>query len=145
MKLDPPPLLPHIIYKNELKKIKDLNVRINPWEHLEENKDNSLGLWIWWSWFVSFFLSFFFFFGRGFFFAVAVVQSCLTPCDPVDCSPPGSSVCGIFLARILEWVVISFYRGSSWPRDRTYNLLQWQVGSLPLSHQGNPSGFLDDA
>ena len=45
--------------------------------------------------------------------------SCLTLCDPVDCSPPGSSVHGIFQARILEWVAISFSRGSSWPRDRT--------------------------
>ena len=36
----------------------------------------------------------------------------------VDCSPPGSSVHGIFQARILEWVAISFSGGSSWPRDR---------------------------
>ena len=40
-------------------------------------------------------------------------------CDPMDCSLPGSSVHGIFLARILEWVVISFSRGTSQPRDRT--------------------------
>ena len=46
-------------------------------------------------------------------------QSCPTLCDPMDCSPPGSSVHGIFQARVLEWVAISFYRGSSWPRDRT--------------------------
>ena len=39
-----------------------------------------------------------------------VVQSCLTLCDPVDCSPPGSSVHGILQARILEWVAISFSR-----------------------------------
>ena len=39
--------------------------------------------------------------------------------DPVDCSPPGSSVHGILQARILEWVVISFSRGSSQPRDWT--------------------------
>ena len=39
--------------------------------------------------------------------------------QPVDCSPPGSSVHGILQARILEWVVISFSRGSSQPRDRT--------------------------
>ena len=38
-------------------------------------------------------------------------------CDPMDCSPPGSSVHGILQARILEWVVISFFRESSWPRD----------------------------
>ena len=44
---------------------------------------------------------------------VLVAQSCLTLCDPVDCSPPGSSVQGILQARILEWVAISFSRGSS--------------------------------
>ena len=42
-----------------------------------------------------------------------VTQSCPTLCDPVDCSPPGSSVHGIFQARVLEWVAISFSRGSS--------------------------------
>ena len=45
--------------------------------------------------------------------------SCLTLCDPMDCSPPGSSVHGISQARILEWVAISFSRGSSRPRNRT--------------------------
>ena len=39
--------------------------------------------------------------------------------DPMDCSPPGSSVRGISQARILKWVAISFSRGSSLPRDRT--------------------------
>ena len=48
-----------------------------------------------------------------------VTQSCPTLCDPVDYSPPGSSVHGILQARILEWVAISFSRGSSWPKDRT--------------------------
>ena len=48
-----------------------------------------------------------------------VVQSCLTLCNPVDCSLPGFSVHGILQARILEWVTISFSRGSSRPRDRT--------------------------
>ena len=48
-----------------------------------------------------------------------VAQSCLTVCDPVDCSLPGSSIHGIFQARVLEWVVISFSRGYSWPRDWT--------------------------
>ena len=46
-------------------------------------------------------------------------QSCPTLCDPMNCSPPGSSVHGIFLARILEWVAISSSRGSSQPRDWT--------------------------
>ena len=50
---------------------------------------------------------------------VLVTQSCLTLCDHLDCSPPGSSVHGIFKARILEWVAISFSRGSSRLRDRT--------------------------
>ena len=48
-----------------------------------------------------------------------VAQSCLTLCDPMDCSLPSSSVHGIVQARILEWVAISFSRGSSWPTDGT--------------------------
>ena len=48
-----------------------------------------------------------------------VTQSCPTLCDPVDCSPSGSSDHGILQATILEWVAISFSRGSSQPRDRT--------------------------
>ena len=39
--------------------------------------------------------------------------------DPMDCRPPGSSVHGIFQAGILKWVAISYFRGSSWPRDQT--------------------------
>ena len=49
-----------------------------------------------------------------------VTQSCLTLCDPMDYSPPGSSVHGILQARVPEWVAISFSRGSSWPRDQTW-------------------------
>ena len=48
-----------------------------------------------------------------------VAQSCPTLCDPMGSSLPGSSVHGIFQARVLEWAAISFSRGSSWPRDRT--------------------------
>ena len=44
-------------------------------------------------------------------------QSCLTLWHPMDCSLPGSSIHGIFQARVLEWVAISFSRGSSQPRD----------------------------
>ena len=51
--------------------------------------------------------------------SVKVAQSCLTLCDPMDCSLPGSSVHGIFQARILEWVAVPSSRGSSQPRDRT--------------------------
>ena len=49
-----------------------------------------------------------------------VTQSCPTLWDPMDCSPPGSPVYGIFQARILEWGAISFSGGSSRPRDRTW-------------------------
>ena len=53
--------------------------------------------------------------------------------DPMDCSPPGSSVHGIFQARVLEWVAISFSRGSSRPRDQT-----WVSRIVDhLRHQGN--------
>ena len=48
-----------------------------------------------------------------------VTQSCPTLCDLMDCSLPRSSVHVIFQARVLEWVAISFSRGSSQPRDRT--------------------------
>ena len=67
----------------------------------------------------------------------SVVQSCLTLFSPTDCSPPASSVHGTFQARILEWVAISFSRGSSQPRDQTHPL-HWQVDSLPLCHLGKP-------
>ena len=48
-----------------------------------------------------------------------VAQSCPTICDPMDCNLLGFSVHGILQARILEWIAISFSRGSSRPRDRT--------------------------
>ena len=73
-----------------------------------------------------------------------VTQSCPTLCNPMDCSLPGSSLHGILQARVLEWVAISFSRGSSQLRDwtqvslipgRCFNL--WaarEVLLLPLSH-----------
>ena len=64
-----------------------------------------------------------------------VAQSCPTLCDPVDCGPPGSSIHGIFQARILEWVAISFSRGSSQPKERT------QVSTLQADAlQSEPPG-----
>ena len=48
-----------------------------------------------------------------------VAQSCPTLCNSMDCSPPGSSVHGILQARILEWLAMSFSKGSSQPRDGT--------------------------
>ena len=49
-------------------------------------------------------------------------QSCLTLCDPMDCSPPGSSVHGISQAGILQWVAISSFRESSRPRSKPHLL-----------------------
>ena len=46
-----------------------------------------------------------------------VAQSCPTLCNPMDCSLPGSSVHGIFQAIVLEWIAISFSRGSSQSRN----------------------------
>ena len=70
----------------------------------------------------------------------SVSQQCLSLFNPIDCSPPGSSVHGIFQARIMEQFAISYSRGSSRPRDQTQVscLLHWQVNSLPLSHLGSP-------
>ena len=61
---------------------------------------------------------------------VLVAQSCLTLCDPVDCSPPGSFAHGIPQARILEWVAISSYRRSSQLRDQTTGKEQVQLRLL---------------
>ena len=70
-----------------------------------------------------------------------VAQLCLTLCDPMDCSPPGSSVHEIFQARILEWVVIPFSRGSSRPRDQTWiacidkwSLYCWAIMEAPFKY-----------
>ena len=64
---------------------------------------------------------------------VLVAQLCL--CDPMDCSLPGSSVYGILQARILEWIVIPFSRGSSRPRDQTLSSAL-QAHSLPSELPG---------
>ena len=71
---------------------------------------------------------------------------CLTLCNPVDWSLPGSSVHGILQARILEWVVIPSSRGSPRPGDgkpSLLSLLHWQVGSLPLASPGKPNNALE--
>ena len=67
-----------------------------------------------------------------------VTQSYLTLCDPMDYSLSGSSIHGIFQARLLQWVAISFSRGSSWPRDWTQ--VSCIVGRrfYHLSHQEVP-------
>ena len=62
-----------------------------------------------------------------------VAQSCATLWDSLNCSPPGTSVRGIFQARILEWVAISSSRGSSQPRDRTQVSCMSYIGRCILS------------
>ena len=58
-------------------------------------------------------------------------------CNRMDYSPPGSYVHEISQPRILEWVAISFFRGSFQPLGSNPCLPHWQVDSLPLSHQGS--------
>ena len=67
-----------------------------------------------------------------------VAQLCQTLCDPMDCSPPGSSVRVIFQARILEWVAMPSSRGSSQPRDRRAGLPHCTQILYYVSHQGRP-------
>ena len=60
-------------------------------------------------------------------------------CDPMDCSLPGFSVRGIFQARVLEWIAMSFSRGSSRPRNRTrVSRTAGRCFTYRLSHQGSP-------
>ena len=67
-------------------------------------------------------------------------QLCLTLCDPVDCSPPGSTVQRILQASILKWVTIYYFRGSSRLGDWTALNLSpaLQADSLLLGHLGSP-------
>ena len=62
------------------------------------------------------------------------LQSCPSLCDPIDHSPPGSSVHGILQSRILECVGILFSRGSSWPRDWTHISYVSRTGRQVLYH-----------
>ena len=72
-----------------------------------------------------------------------VAQLCPTLRYPMDCSPPGSSVHGIFQERILEWVVISFSRGSSQPRDWTQvSLIAGRCFNLWATREAPYSGIL---
>ena len=60
--------------------------------------------------------------------------------DPMDCSLPGSSVHGILQARILEWVVVSSSRGSSWPKDRTcVSCIDRQIDTFTTGPHGKPA------
>ena len=66
---------------------------------------------------------------------IKLLQSCLTLCDLMDYSPPGSSVHGILQVRILEWIAMPSFRGSPIPGivHMILHLLHWQVGSLSLA------------
>ena len=63
-----------------------------------------------------------------------LLHLCPTLWDPMDCSPPGSSVHRILQARLLEWVAISFSRGSSQPRDQTHISCVFCTGERILYH-----------
>ena len=72
------------------------------------------------------------------------LQSCLTLCNAMDCSLPGSSVHGILQARILEWVYHALLQGifpTQGPNLRLLCLLHRQRGSLPLAPPGKPTGY----
>ena len=70
----------------------------------------------------------------------SVAKLCPTLCDPVDCSPPGSSVHEDFQSKRLEWVAISFSGGIFPTQELSLHLLHWQVDSSPLSHWGSLFG-----
>ena len=69
-----------------------------------------------------------------------MLHLCLTLCDPMDCSPPGSSVQEILQARILEWVAMPSSRGSSQPRDENHVSCVSCFGRWFLYHWGFPCG-----
>ena len=70
-----------------------------------------------------------------------VTQSCLTPCDPMDCNPPCSSVHGIFQAKILKWVTISPFRDVPDPRMEPKSPVSpaLQEDSLPTEPSREPT------
>ena len=68
------------------------------------------------------------------------LQSCPTLCDPIDCSPPGSSICGIFQARILEWVAISFFNAWKWKVNvKSLSRVRLLATSRTAAHQAGTS------
>ena len=76
---------------------------------------------------------------------VEVLQSCPTLCDPMDYNPPDSSVHGILQARILEWIALSFSRGSSQARDQTHIACVSPASAgrfLTTEPPGKPDGML---
>ena len=72
-----------------------------------------------------------------------VTQLCLTLCIPINCGPPGFSIHGIFQARILEWIAISYFRGSSWLRDQIHVFYVSYNGRWILYHQATWEAQID--
>ena len=66
-----------------------------------------------------------------------VAQSCLTLCDPIDSGLPGSSISGIFQARVLVWVAVAFSTGSFPTQGSNPSLLHCRQTLYHLSHQGS--------
>ena len=75
--------------------------------------------------------------------AAKSLQSCLTLCDPIDRSPPGSAIPGILQARTLEWVAISFSNAGKWKvKGNSLSHVRLLVTSWTVDHQAPPSmGF----
>ena len=68
---------------------------------------------------------------------VLITQSCLILCDPMDCSPPGSSVHGILQVRILEWVAHALLQGIFQSQGLNLGLPNSRQILYHLSHQGS--------
>ena len=74
---------------------------------------------------------------------MSVAQSCPTLCDPMDCSPPGSSVQGILQARILEWVAIFLLQGIFLTQELNQDLLQETgIKSIPMEKKCKKAKWL---
>ena len=67
-----------------------------------------------------------------------LLQFCLSPCNPVDCSQSGSSVHRLLQARILEWAATSSSQGIYLIQGLNLHFLHWQIGSLPQVPPGKP-------
>ena len=97
----------------------DINLSVTNWTSRQNimkdigDLNKMISSLTWWTW-ISHALS------NANRYTCSITQSSPTFCNPMDCSPPGSSVCGIFQSRILEWVATFYSRGSSQPKDWTH-------------------------
>ena len=109
-----------------------MSLSFNMWRNDTGNVKAGFLFYLWWHKKINVFI--FFPHGETQKVKVLVIQSCLTLCDPMDCSLP---VSGIFQARVLKWVAILFSSRSSQPRNRTQ--VSYTAGGFcyRLSHQGS--------